>query len=51
MGRKSDEQFCDAEAARRRDEVIKHMLNTPPQPRNPKAETSKSRTKRVREKT
>jgi hypothetical protein len=29
----NDDQFSDEEAARRRDEVVKRMLNTPPQPR------------------
>jgi len=33
-----NEQFAEEEAARRRDEVIKRMLATPPQPRpQPKA--------------
>jgi hypothetical protein len=31
-----DERFNAAETAVRRDEVIKRMLNTPPQPRVPK---------------
>jgi hypothetical protein len=29
----SDEQFAPDEAARRRDEVIRRMANTPPQPK------------------
>lgn len=29
----SNDDYSDEEAARRRDEVIKRMLNTPPQPR------------------
>jgi hypothetical protein len=29
----TDDQLSDEEAARRRDEVIKRMLATPPQPR------------------
>jgi hypothetical protein len=34
MARKtSDESYSDKEAARRRDAVLKQMLNTPPQPR------------------
>jgi hypothetical protein len=28
-----DERYSEEEAARRRDEVVKRMLNTPPQPR------------------
>ncbi|MGZ3277651.1 MAG: hypothetical protein ACXWKX_07070 [Caulobacteraceae bacterium] len=34
---KQDEQYDEAEASRRRDEVIKRMLATPPQPRTAKA--------------
>ncbi len=35
-----DEQLSDEEAARRRDEVVKRMLATPPQPRpQPKKKT------------
>lgn len=30
---KNDETFSNVEAARRRDEVIRRMANTPPQPR------------------
>jgi hypothetical protein len=30
MPKLSDEQYSDEEIARRRDAVIKHMLNTPP---------------------
>jgi hypothetical protein len=30
----SDEQYSDEETARRRDAVIKHMLNSPPKPRS-----------------
>jgi hypothetical protein len=33
---KENENFSDAEAARRRDDVIRRMANTPPQPK-PKA--------------
>lgn len=29
----ADEQYTPEETARRRDEVIRHMANTPPQPR------------------
>jgi hypothetical protein len=39
MTEKWDEQYDEAEAARRRDEVIKRMLATPPQPRVKKAFT------------
>jgi hypothetical protein len=43
MGAKErDESYSDKEAARRRDEVVKQMLNTPPQPRKP---ASKAKTK------
>lgn len=30
---KRDEQYSDEETARRRDEVVRRMANTPPQPR------------------
>lgn len=33
MNRTKDETYSDAETARRRDEVIRRMANTPPQPR------------------
>lgn len=36
-----DNDFDDEEAARRRDEVVKRMLATPPQPRAPKAKSPK----------
>jgi hypothetical protein len=35
MPEKSDD-YSDEDAARRRDEVVKRMLETPPQPRQPK---------------
>jgi hypothetical protein len=36
----ADDQLTDEEAARRRDEVIKRMLATPPQPRTAKPKES-----------
>jgi hypothetical protein len=39
----SDDSYSDVEAARRRDEVIKRMLNTPPQPRQTRAKKLKER--------
>lgn len=33
MKKGSDDQFSEKEAARRRDEVIRRMANTPPQPK------------------
>lgn len=33
MKKSSDEQFTEKEAAQRRDEVIRRMANTPPQPK------------------
>lgn len=36
-----DEPSDDSEVARRRDEVVKRMLATPPQPRAPKSESPK----------
>lgn len=35
MPNHDDDAYSDAEAARRRDEVVKRMLATPPQPRKP----------------
>jgi hypothetical protein len=29
---KQDDQFSELEVARRRDAVVKHMINTPPKP-------------------
>jgi hypothetical protein len=37
-----DEELSEAEAARRRDEVIKRMLATPPQPRTKKSKPKKA---------
>jgi hypothetical protein len=33
--KKEDQQYSDQEAARRRDDVIKRMINTPPQLQKP----------------
>ena len=44
---KSDEEFSEEETARRRDAVLKIMVNTPPQPRTRKAEMTES-TKSIR---
>jgi hypothetical protein len=33
MAKAKDEQFTDEEIANRRDEVIRRMANTPPQPK------------------
>lgn len=33
MPQKPDEHFSEAESSRRRDEVIRRMANTPPQPK------------------
>jgi hypothetical protein len=35
---KSDETYSEEETARRREEVVRRMLNTPPQPRKAKAD-------------
>ena len=35
-GQRPNDNYSDEEAARRRDAVIKRMLNTPPQPRRKK---------------
>ena len=40
---KAEDQFTNVETARRRDEVIKRMLATPPQPR-PKPDPESKRT-------
>jgi hypothetical protein len=40
-----NDSYTNEEAARRRDEVIKRMLNTPPQPRQQKARTAKPKTR------
>jgi hypothetical protein len=42
---KQDEYYDPAEAARRRDEVVRRMANTPPQPKAaPKARPPKRKT-------
>jgi len=33
MSKRANEEYSDEEAARRRDEVVRRMANTPPQPR------------------
>jgi hypothetical protein len=51
MGKKDSEEFTDEEIARRRDDVIRRMANTPPKPhsemkidrRKAKASTKASR--------
>jgi hypothetical protein len=44
QGARSPDKYTNEETARRRDAVIKRMLNTPPQPRKPKKRrTSKDR--------
>jgi hypothetical protein len=45
MGKQPDDRYNADETARRRDEVIKRMLSTPPQPRKqtPRATKLKAR--------
>lgn len=38
---KEPEGYTDEETARRRDEVVRRMLNTPPKPHKPAAEKPK----------
>jgi hypothetical protein len=40
-----DDSYNDDETARRRDEVIKRMLNTPPRPRQQKPRAAKPKTR------
>lgn len=50
MARK-DEQYTDAEAAKRRDEVVRRMANTPPQPKaspHPKKKKKAGAVRKVR---
>jgi hypothetical protein len=47
MKRQQDESFSDKDIARRRDEVIKRMLNTTPQPRTAKPKTRPAQKGRV----
>jgi hypothetical protein len=44
VNRKPDENYTDAEAARRRDEVIRRMANTPPQPKATAPQPKKKKT-------
>jgi hypothetical protein len=51
MNRGKDREVSQEEIARRRDELAKHMLNTPPQPLKPKAKAQASdKTPRPKEK-
>jgi hypothetical protein len=42
------ERYSDEETAKRRDDVIRRMLNTPPQPRVPKTKERPASKGRVR---
>lgn len=44
----TDDQYSDEETAKRRDEVLKRMLNTPPQPHAPKPKERPASKGRVR---
>jgi hypothetical protein len=48
MSNQPDDRYGDEETARRRDEVIKRMLNTPPQPRRAKREPKEAKEKPAR---
>jgi hypothetical protein len=43
MSKQPDDRYGDDETARRRDEVIRRMLNTPPQPRQAKREPKEAK--------
>lgn len=43
MSKKDSEQYSSAETARRRDEVVRRMVNTPPQPKKAKTRPSRKR--------
>lgn len=43
-----DDQFPDEEAARRRDEVVKRMIATPPQPHKPPSPKQPAKAKKAR---
>jgi hypothetical protein len=45
MNKTQDDQFSPSEAARRRDEVIRRMANTPPQPKATTPRPSKKKKK------
>jgi hypothetical protein len=48
MGKTQTDEFTDEEIARRRDEVIKRMANTPPKPHKPtKDDATPKKTRRT----
>jgi hypothetical protein len=46
--KQSDDQYTPEETARRRDAVVKAMINTPPTPRKPLGKKAKRPTHRAR---